>query len=732
MIRFPLLLFAAAAVALNAAEVRGVVVDPSSRPVPNATVECGGGQTTTDAEGRFALDRTGPCTASVRRAGFETAIVAIEPGKEIRVLLTIASLNDRVVVSATRTPTTIEESGVAASVFTSRDLVERQSPPVADLLRDVPGVAIATSGRRGAITSIFTRGGQSTSTLFLLDGVPLNEPGGQIDIVNFPTAGLDRVEVVRGAESALFGAEAAAGVVQLFSSRGDPEARIPHGSLSYERGNFQTDHWTANLNGGFADRIDYSLTADQFHTVGMFPNDFFRDTSGTANIGFRISSATQLRAVYRELDAITGNPGQVGFGAFNSNAYGGDRESTLSVRLDDVRGSHFVQRVTFGYNRLRNLFEDAGTDAPYDIAAVVHPVTEPTPRVYLVRLVPPGSLAPADLQPGLQYVQTTVYDFPSTFTDESHRTSADYQGAWTHRGGELVFGYRFERQAGVISGSDVDRLNNGVFVHEQYTIGRRVFLTGGARIEHSTTFGSRFVPRGSATWQAFSSTFLRVSAGRGFTEPSLLENFAKESYYVGNPNLKPEKTTMFDAGIVQELFNRRVRLEATWFRNSFRDLIVFDSTNFPSTWSNIDRSWARGLETSATIQIAKYVRLSANYTKLYTKITSTNSTNPYTGVGQELPRRPKDSGSAWISVTPRRWSLMVGGRGVGERQDSDYLFGVTRNPGYGTMFVNGSYNLTRHVTPYARIDNLLDEPYEEVLGYTALSRSVMGGIRVAW
>jgi vitamin B12 transporter len=339
---------------------------------------------------------------------------------------------------------------------------------------------------------------------------------------------------------------------------------------------------------------------------------------------------------------------------------------------------------------------------------------------------------------GLELVTSTIYDFPSPFEGVFNRKNADYQGTWTHTGGALVFGYRYERQGGLISTRDVGRTNNGGFFHEQYSIGRRLFFTGGARIENSTTFGSRFVPRGSATLQVLadhgplSATYVRISGGRGFTEPSLLQNFAREAFYVGNPDLRPEKTTMFDAGIVQELFGRRVRAEATYFRNSFRDLIVFDGSLSPASWNNIDRSWARGLETSVTARPFRYLQISGNYTRLYTKITRTNTINPYSGVGQELPRRPKNSGAAWVSISPRRWSLMVGGRAVGERRDTDFVYGITRNPRYGTMFVNASYNLTRHVMPYLRMDNALNERYEEVLGYTALTRSVIGGMRVSW
>jgi vitamin B12 transporter len=185
-------------------------------------------------------------------------------------------------------------------------------------------------------------------------------------------------------------------------------------------------------------------------------------------------------------------------------------------------------------------------------------------------------------------------------------------------------------------------------------------------------------------------------------------------------------------GLVQEIFGRRLRAEVTYFRNTFQDLIVFDGSVFPSSWSNIDRSWARGVETSFTLRPARYIQVHGNYTRLHTRITRTNSFSAYSGVGQELPRRPRDSGSAWISIAPRRWNVMLGGRAMGERQDADWIYGVTRNPGFGTMFANASFRLTRNVTPYVRFDNLLNERYQEVLGFTALTRSAIGGVRIAW
>jgi vitamin B12 transporter len=332
--------------------------------------------------------------------------------------------------------------------------------------------------------------------------------------------------------------------------------------------------------------------------------------------------------------------------------------------------------------------------------------------------------------------EVSLYPFPgATFSD---RKTAEYQGTLNHTGGALVFGYEFERQGGLISGSDVDRTNNGVFVHEQYSVGRRIFLTGGFRAEHSSTFGRRFAPRGSATALLFgqhgalSSTWFRVSAGRGITEPSLLQNFAREDFYVGNPALTPEKINTYEAAITQELFGRRVRAEVAAFRNSFSDLIVFDFSNFPGTWSNIDRSWARGVETSLTARPFQAVSVTAAWTRLDTRITRTDSLSPYSGVGQPLPRRARNSGSVVLQLSPKRWTLVAGGRFMGERQDADFVFNITRSPAYANAFVSASYRLTNNITPYLRIDNMTDERYAEVLGYPALSRNAIGGLRLSW
>jgi vitamin B12 transporter len=694
--------------------VRGIVVDPAARPVEGAKIVCGSETATTNSLGQFEVNK--PCTATITKEGFSTKTVSLDDGKEVNVALALAPTSDRVVVTATGSPIAIEEAGVSATVFTAHDFAARANPSLQDYLRDVPGLSVVQTGRNGGLTSMFARGGDSTSTLVLLDGVPLTDPGGSIDLTHLTTAGIDRMEVIRGPESALFGSEASSAVIQIFTKSGDTESNRPHGTAVYERGSFSTDHWTGSLDGGLARRIDYAFTADQFRTTGEFPNDVYRITSGTANVGYRFSDKITARAIFREFDAYTGVPGQVFYGLTNFNAIQTDRDSTVGARVDDARTSRFVERFSFGYHRFRDFFHDPGLGDPQTVTGIVRTVpATPVPYVFFVGL-------------GASGVSYTNYPFASDSLNITDRANAAYQGTLTHNRGELVFGYQFERQAGLVSGTDVARYDNGVFVHEQYRLTPRIFVAAGARFDHTTTFGSHFVPRASVTFRLPTETFLRFSAARGITEPSLLENFARESFFVGNPALRPEKTNSYEVGAYREWLNRRVRTDIAIFRNSFRDLIEFSFANDPGTWVNVNQSWARGGEVSGIVRINKYASVRGAYTRLYTRITQSSTGDS----GQALLRQPRNSGSVSLNLAARKVSLIAGARIVGERRDDDFVFGVNRNQGYEYVFISGSWQATRHIAPFVRIENAADELYQEALGYSSLSRAAYGGLKFSW
>jgi len=708
--------------------VRGVVFDPTARPVEGAKVSCGQETISTDAAGRFEFHGSSSCEATIAKPGFASQTVHLTDSEEKRINLALAPTSDRVIVTASGSPVALEESGVAADVFTADDFEKRQFPFIPDVLRDVAGLNVVQTGRGGGITTIFPRGADSSNSLVLLDGVPITEPGGSMDFAHLTTGGVDRLEVVRGPESALYGAEGSNAVIQIFTRHGDPETDVPHGSISYERGSFSTDHWNGSVDGGLLKRIDYAFTAGQFRTTGEGANDAYRIISGTANIGYHFSNSTILRAVFRDFDSYTGVPGQVAYSLTDYTATETARDSALSVRLDDARGSRLVQHSTFGYHRYRDQYQDPNGAGPYNLAALVQSVPGPGSQtyVYLVGLVDPStSVAP----PGTTLVTAYVPPYPSDGLTITDRENVSYLGTLTQSHGSLSGGYEFERQAGLISGANVARYDNGAFVSEQYALTPRIFVTGSARFQNSSTFGSQFTPRGAITFRLPTNTYFHVSAARGIREPELLDNFARESTYVGNPNLKPETTESYEAGLSREWFSRRLRTYLSFFRNSFHDLIEFDFSTDPATWRNIERSWARGAEASGALQLTRYAKLRGNYTRLYTKITQSNAGDE----GQQLQRRPLNSGSISLELAPRRWTLIAGARFVGERQESDFVFyAINRNPGYQYVFASASWQATRHFAPFLRIQNALNQQYQEVLGYSAFSRDTMGGVRVTW
>lgn len=716
--------------------IHGTVLDPSGRGIEAARVTCQDRSVYTNVEGRFAINGVDQCRARVEKTGFEARTVDLAAGSDAKIALGVASRTESVIVSANRTETTPEQAAVAANVVTEQQLEARQFPMIFEMLREIPGLQIVENGPPGTLAEVYNRGSDYTGTLVLLDGVPLNDPGGQLHLENLTSDGLDRIEVVRGPESSLFGAEASAGVIQLFTKRGDPENAVPHGSFSYERGSFQTDRWIANLTGGLPSRLDYSLGASEFHTVGEWPNTFSLNNTGTANVGYRISDSTALRGIFRVYDASAGIPGPIAYGIDDQVPNEHERDDTVSLRLDDSRGAHFRQQFTFGFHRLSDRYNDNEPFGTQPLAALVRNTAGPRPQTYFVALLDPNNL-PSVIPPGLSLVQATNYFGGNNDSlNSAERKIAGYQGTLSYSGGSLVFGYDYQDQSGFLSGLAASRANNGLFANVQQSFGRRIFLSGGARYEHSSAFGNIGSGRAGASFLIagehgpLSSTFLRLSGGRGVTEPSLLENFVQfPPYEIGNPGLRPEITTTYEAGLVSEWWRRRIKTEVSAFRNSFHDLIAYV---YPS-WQNIEASWARGVEVSAQARLTNYLLVTGAYMWLDTRVTaSTSPLSSDTGIGEPLLRRPKKSGSLSIALTPKRWSLVIGGRFVGERQDDDFFFGVTRNPGYENIYIAGSYDIAKHFTPLLKVENLLNERYQEVLGYQALSRVVIGGVRIHW
>jgi outer membrane cobalamin receptor len=270
-----------------------------------------------------------------------------------------------------------------------------------------------------------------------------------------------------------------------------------------------------------------------------------------------------------------------------------------------------------------------------------------------------------------------------------------------------------------------------------------VFLTAGLRVEHNESFGTATVPRVSAAWYAHKgsgavgTTRLHASAGRGIKEPTILQSFSPNPFFLGNPDLQPERTRALDAGVEQRFARDRASVDLTWFDNRYRDIIstrTLSFNPFTSQYFNIGLTRARGAELSGSLALVSGVSAKAGYTFTDSEILeSTSPGNPVFEAGNWAFRRPRHSGFVDVAWSGARASIDLAGSVVGRRVDSDFsslVPAITSNDGYAVWDLRASARVTRRVSVTGAVDNLTDRQYMEPLGYPALGRAVRGGIRV--
>jgi outer membrane cobalamin receptor len=731
------LLLALLSTPVSAARLSGTVSTPSNQPVADARIVLDGptgpvATTRTTASGTFTIEAPdGEYTLRVVADGFTAAPqpVTLDGARDAtaRITADLAALAESVVVSAGFVPVTRSGTGTAITVFDETEIRTRQLESTLDALRSVPGFTLSRSGGRGAVTSIFPRGGESDFTLVLVDGIRLNDMGGSFDAAHLPAFDLDRVEVVRGPQSALYGSDAVGGVVQLVTRRGGPLRAIGQ----FEGGSFGT--WRANASaagttgrlrwGGGAER----LTTDGFtgtapgtgETVG---NDDYTRTDGTASLGYQ-TARLQLTGLVRAGRNERGVPGP----------YGSDPNDTYSG----------VDLVSRGENETMA----AGASASYTVRPSVQ-----------VR----GSVSWADRDS--TYLSIYSPDDPSSSGNRMVTGRGQVDAAWAgvsfSAGGE----WQDERaSSSFITGLadeeiPVDRRQVGAFGEARVELGR-LSLQGGLRFEQvvrAAIDGNRSVfsprpsfaedsvsvvnPRVSASWRLLgdASRWVRVhgNAGTGMRAPG-----AFEIAFTDNPELKPERTLSVDAGAEAGFLDGRLIVDALYFRNAYDDLIV-TVNRIPGTTSyrsdNISNARAQGLEASVAVRPMAALTVRGGVTSQRTRILANdgrpNAPTPFE-VGDALLRRPELAGFADLVVSAGRVSGFFRIDGRGETRDIDPSFGaslgVLDNPGFTTADLGATVRLLDQIDVFGRVTNLFDRDYEEIFGFPALGRSVIVGVRIA-
>ena len=718
----PFLLLAPVVRADEGGSLAGSVRTREGAPLPHLVLLVSGpsGSRTavTGPEGRYRVRalRPGSYTVVVDQPGFvlDPAARADVGRDETSLDLTVAHVpvREQVVVTATRSEAPLSTLGIGVSVLDRERIAERQASTLLPLLQELPGMAVARTGAPGAQGGGFVRGGASNSARVLLDGVPINEPGGSFNFGTFLPLELERVEVVRGAASAVYGTDALAGVIHLVTRQA--EAGEPLGiHAEAEGGRFAWRRAEGGISGR-SGRVDWNAGLLRLETDNQQPNSAFQQTAGALSTGADLGGRTSLRLTLRGETSDLGTPGQTAFGRPDLDARF-ERDALAAGASLRRAGDRVVHALRVGFAKTAELSLDPLDSGPF------------TPSYR-------GRTAAFE-----------VSDFtnPAGFQNDTRRLSLAYQlQAEAGRRHLVTAGLDLERETGELGSRSAallspGRTNLGVYVQDQVVLGDRLFVTAGGRVERNDSFGTRAVPRAAIAWRArggADALTLRASAGAGIKEPSFFESFGVSFFAQGNPALKPERSRTFDFGVEQRLLRSRLRLEATLYHQDYRDQIAFtvvDFSTFQGSFVNVGRTRARGLELAADAAPAAHVHLHAAYTWLDGRVlVSTSDFDPVFAVGRGLLRRPKHQVALTANAGNERFDVGATLLAVGRRADSDFAgLDLTENDGYARVDGRARVRLDRGFEAFVVAENLFDRAYQEALGYPALGRSVRVGLR---
>jgi len=616
-----------------------------------------------------------------------------------------------VVVVANRAPTPLDRIGNSVTVLDLQDIQQSQAVITSDLLAQTPGLSVARTGGPGQPTSVFIRGAESDQTLVVIDGVVMNDPsqpGGGYDFENLLIGDTSRIEIVRGAQSTLYGSQAIGGVINIVTA--DP-TQTAGGSASLEGGSHGTGYGTASL-GGKSDSLMWRIAGNYYGTSGIPAFDEYlggqRDcasqigaAAGQLRYGFTPDLELDLRGYYMQartdfdgFDTPTGNFG-------DDNEYGKSKQAIgyagFTWRSPD---RSLTQRLALQYTDSETREYDPNAPASYG-----SPSTE-------------------------------------TFYGIGRNVRGEYQGTWLFsQAGQLVFGAQHEHStidtdtpAYDVTPMPLEKavnINSG-YAQAQYEVAAGLTLTAGGRYDHHDVYGGHTTGQLAAAWVlADHRTILRASFGQGFKAPTLYQLYSN----FGNQALRPETANSWDAGVERHAWNDRVVVSATYFERTSRDLInFFDCTPtspgcnpFGGYYANIERSQARGVELTGTLRATNQLSFTGNYTYIDAKDTSPGSAT----YGNQLPRRPQNLGNATATyVWPFRLSTTLALRYSGPSYDD--AANTIRLGGYVLLDFRASFPITERAEVYGRVENLTDRHYETAYQYGTLGRSAYVGARITF
>jgi vitamin B12 transporter len=790
-----LLIFATPA---HAVVVRGMVTDPLGRPVSGARVQLIQGQKPvavgiSGVDGSYEIQstETGRFVLLTSSSTFYPGIGEDFYGGSAdqvtqNIVLAGASVHQEMTVTATGLPTPVEQSSAAVTLIAQSELATTVG--IVDALRQSPGADVVQTGQMGGVVSLFVRGGNSTANRVLIDGIPAGDVGGIFDFGTVSSTALTGLELYRGPNSALYGTDAGASVVNLSTPRGS--STRPVLNYSGDAGNLHTYRDEASLSGARR-RLDYYTAFSRFNTSNALPRDEYHSATAAANLGYSLTAATQARFTIRNAISASGLPSAHDFYGISANGKLSDQDLYSGLTMENRLEGGWHNLARYGIARKREQgkqFTDVGT--PIVFQSQFGPFTEYFGNVVTIR----GAN-------GYTATGRASFFVPNQSQD-SNLDELYYQSDYSfgHYLTALI-GFRYENERGrfvtSFSNEKIQRTNYEYTLQLQGEIKNRLFFSAGGGVEKNHLYGITGAPRVGLSYvpmrpgtKWFRGTLLRVNAATGVQEPTLGIEFAslyKQLQQSGDTAdiakfhvipAGPERSRTYDGGVDQNILGEKLILKLDYFHNTFDHQLegvgsgalekifgyspsVVDTVFSPYLNSLAFR--AQGFETEIQYRPFSRLLLHGGYTYLDAVVTQSFSTDAFSSgtagsnpnfpgiaIGAEGPlvgsrpfRRPPHTGFFAVQYVGTRLGAGFQGALASRSDDSTFLDGFDPNFGnslvlpnrdldfgYAKLDASVTYAVKKRVTVFTQLDNLLGQQHIGPIGYPALPFMVRAGLKV--
>jgi vitamin B12 transporter len=590
---------------------------------------------------------------------------------------------EETVVTASRIEELLKYSPDSVTVVTEEEIQEKGKQTVVDVLRDVPSVFIRQQGSHGGNEEINIRGTDSSHTLIMIDGVVVGDPmksSGKIKISDISTDNIEKIEIIRGAQSVLYGSDAIGGVINIITKKGKGK---PKYYISAEGGSYETFREKVGVSGS-TDRINYAASLSRLDTKGVskadeelgnIEEDYYHDTSLSARIGGRISETIRanISANHSESSMDYDNTGVDADKVMNTTI------TTVSTNLDQDLFDWWQHVVKFGVTDIEREYMNQGAfnnsfDGTSKVASWQHNFF-------------------------IEDIDTVTAGFDYQEEDGDSKSSS--------------------------GSSDIPKKSvdtKSFFIQNKLTPFKGLSFTLGARHDDHQTFGGEDTYKGAlAYFFEKTKTKVRGSYGTGFRAPSLYQLYS--SY--GDANLRPEESKGYDAGIDQELLGGKISLSLVYFHTKIDNMIEYNSSTL--TYRNIAKVRTEGWETVFSYRPAKSLSLNAHYTYTEAKDETEGDSNN----GKYLQYRPQHTGGAALNIKPLdQLNLNLSAQYVGKRYRNDD--NTAEMSAYTLFNLAASYDVTKYLRFFGRVENLTDKKYHSVYKYGEPGIGIYGGIKVTF